>query len=530
MAGRDAQRATPGTTTSWRRARVGRLLRALSSVSGVVRDIVIAAVFRRDETDTFFVAFTLPSALRVLLADAMTSSAVAPVVSRKLRKEGEPAARVLYGKLRGILGAFLLLVTVAGIALAHPITVLLAAGYRRRSGEFDRTEWLTMTLFPYLLFAGLAAMGGVALHIKRRAASDWTRLAFSGSVLCASLLLPQVLDARGIDRAQALAVGVLVGGLVPLIIDWRARRAIGWTAPAVIDLKLPELRDVARRLGPVALALAPFSLELFVSRRLLSEMQPGAQSAFWWAMRICEVLQGVVAAVVARVPLRLRTRTGETDAQANARAATHRLRLALFAALPAALLVSVLAHPIVVAALQRGAFDATMAYETSRALVWQGAAIWVGATLPEIASGFYAAGRTRTPALLGVAGAVVFVAVALGLRGRLGQVAVSVALVASNGVQLVVAVPLLARALPPLQVRPILGSAGRTLGASLLALVVATGSAWALAADANAGALRRSVPGAVAVALFVASFLFAARALRSPELELVLRSVRRNRR
>jgi putative peptidoglycan lipid II flippase len=509
------------------RARLAPILGVLTSAAGVARDLAIAAVFRRDETDTFFVAFTLPSALRVLLADGMTSRGIAPVVARKLRKEGEEAARTLYSRLRGAGGSVLVLLTAAGIVLAQPITELLAAGYRRRYGEFERTVWLTMTLFPYLLFAGLTAIGAVALHVKKRGAARWTGIVFSVSVLASTLVLPRLLDAHGFDRTQALAVGVLVGGLVPLVIDWRARRAVGWAAPAVIDLRIPEVRDVARRMAPVAVALAPFYLELFVSRRLLSEMRPGAQSAFWWAMRVCEVAQTLVATVVAMAPLRASSRPGESDVEANARTTSRRLRLALFASIPAAILVSVLALPIVVAALQRGAFDASAAYETARALVWQGAAIWMVAVLHEVASGFYGANRTRTPAVLGLAGAVVFVGVALGLRSRMGHPAVSAALVASSATQLVLAIPLLMRALPLLKAGPILASAARTLGASLMALVIAAASAWALMVDAGSGALSRFLPGAVGVALFAATFFFTARGLRSPELDLVLQSLRR---
>jgi putative peptidoglycan lipid II flippase len=509
------------------RARLTPILGVLTGAAGVARDLAIAAVFRRDETDTFFVAFTLPSALRVLMADGMTSRGIAPVVSRKLRKEGEDAARTVYSRLRGAGGGLLVLLTAAGIVLAQPITELLAAGYRRRYGEFERTVWLTMTLFPYLLFAGLTAIGAVALHVKKRRSAGWTGLVFSASVLSATLVLPRLLDAHGFDRTQALAVGVLVGGLVPLVLEWRARRAIGWATPAVIDLRMPEVRDVARRVVPVAIALAPFYLELFVSRRLLSEMRPGAQSAFWWAMRVCEVLQALVASVVAIAPLRATAHPGESDAEANARSTSRRLRLTLFASIPAALLVSVLALPIVVAALQRGAFDASASYETARALVWQGAAIWMVAVLREVASGFYGANDSRTPTLLGLAGAAVFVAVALGLRGRMGHPAISAGLAASSATQLVLAVPLLKRALPHMKAGPILSSAARTLGASLMALAIAATSTWALMADAGSGAISRFLPGGVGVTLFAATFFFTARGLRSPELDLVVQSLRR---
>lgn len=106
MAGRDTRRAQEAHgDKAPARARVASILGVVTSVAGVARDLAIAAVFRRDETDTFFVAFTLPSALRALLADGMTSRGIAPVVARKLRREGEDAARTVYSRLRGAGGA-----------------------------------------------------------------------------------------------------------------------------------------------------------------------------------------------------------------------------------------------------------------------------------------------------------------------------------------------------------------------------------------------------------------------------------------
>jgi putative peptidoglycan lipid II flippase len=503
------------------------LLGVAARTAGIARDVVIAAVFRRDETDTFFVAFTIPSALRLLLGDVMTSRGLAPVVSKKLRKEGEDAALVLYSRPRGAAGGLLTAATALGIVLAQPLTELLASGYRRRYGEFERTVWLTMTLFPYLLFGGLATIGAVALHIKKKpAAARSEPLVLSGSVLLAALLLPPLLDARGIDRTQAIAVGVLAGGLASVMLEWRARRAVGWAPTTVVDLRLPEIRDVARRVAPAAVALAPFYLELFVSRRLLSEMRPGAQSAFWWAMRICDVSQAIVVSVLALSTKPASARPGQSDADATASATSRNVRLALFASIPMACLVSVLARPIVVAALQRGAFDAAASYETARALAWQGAAIWMATVLREIASGFHSVNDRRTPTLLALSGAVVFVGVALALRGSMGQPAISAALVASSATQLVVAIPLLKRTLRPLKAGPIVASFARTLTASLVAVAVASTCAWALTLGAGAGPVARFLPGAFGVVLFAATFLGAAHALRSPELDLVLRSQR----
>ncbi len=59
-----------------------------SRVLGAVRDAVIAATFPVAATDAFFVAFTIPNALRVLLGEGAVSGAFVPVFSEVREKEG----------------------------------------------------------------------------------------------------------------------------------------------------------------------------------------------------------------------------------------------------------------------------------------------------------------------------------------------------------------------------------------------------------------------------------------------------------
>ena len=55
-----------------------------SRVLGFGRDMVIAALFTRGQTDAFAVALTIPNTLRQLLAEGAVSSAVVPVLSERL--------------------------------------------------------------------------------------------------------------------------------------------------------------------------------------------------------------------------------------------------------------------------------------------------------------------------------------------------------------------------------------------------------------------------------------------------------------
>src|SRR5262245_35790358 len=70
----------------------------LSRVLGFGRDAVIAALFSRRETDAFWVALTIPNALRQLLAEGAVSSAVVPVLSERLAKGGDDVARPFFAR------------------------------------------------------------------------------------------------------------------------------------------------------------------------------------------------------------------------------------------------------------------------------------------------------------------------------------------------------------------------------------------------------------------------------------------------
>src|SRR5687768_15088014 len=94
----------------------------LSRVLGFGRDMAIAALFTRGQTDAFAVALTIPNTLRQLLAEGAVSSAVVPVLSARLAKGGDAEAKSFFARARAVSLLALLIATVLGIALAAPLT------------------------------------------------------------------------------------------------------------------------------------------------------------------------------------------------------------------------------------------------------------------------------------------------------------------------------------------------------------------------------------------------------------------------
>src|SRR5258708_31048737 len=72
-----------------------------SRVLGLLRDMALAALFDREATDAWWVAFTIPNALRSLLGEGAVSSAVVPVLSDPLQPGRGPAATPLFPRLPG---------------------------------------------------------------------------------------------------------------------------------------------------------------------------------------------------------------------------------------------------------------------------------------------------------------------------------------------------------------------------------------------------------------------------------------------
>jgi putative peptidoglycan lipid II flippase len=486
-----------------------------SRVLGLGRDMTLAAIFRREETDAFFVAFTIPNALRQLLGEGAISSAVVPVLSKKLAEDdGDVSAKAFFSRVRGVSLVALVVVTLLGMIFARPISDVFAGGYH--GAELERTVQLTRLVFPYLFFMGTAALGMAALNAKRKfAVAAFAPGLLNVAFIAAAFFLPGPFERMGIDRSLAIGVGALVGGALQVIAQWPALRKIGFASRPKIDFNDPAVREVLRRIAPMTFGIGVYYVDLVLSRRFLSELGTGAQSYFTWAMRLCDFPQGifVMALSTAALPsLSEFAARGKMDELGKTFA--HGLKLALFVAIPASVAFALLAEPLVVTLFQRGQFDSEAAHETARALFWQGGAIWTVAVVRQVVPVFYALGDTRTPVIVSAIDLVAFIALAVSLRGPMGHVGISIAVGGSSFVQMALLVLMLRRKLVAMQWLEVFVSVSKTLAASLVGVCAALAAIGAL----KDLALPHALPGLLAFACFAAVFVIAALLLKSSEL------------
>jgi putative peptidoglycan lipid II flippase len=508
-----------------RRASVVGAGTLLSRVLGLGRDMALAAIFTREETDAFFVAFTIPNALRQLLGEGAVSSALVPVLSKKLAEEGDTAAKSFFARARGASLVALVVVTLLGMLGARGLTELFASGYRGRPEEFERTVAMTRLVFPYIFFMGTAALGMAALNAKRKfGVAAFAPGLLNVAFLVAAFALPARLTAAGVDRAYAMAFGALLGGVLQVLAQWPALRRIGYASRPILDFKDPGVRDVLRRIVPMTVGIGVYYVDLVLSRRFLSELGTGAQSYFSWAMRVCDFPQGIFVMALSTAALpSLATLAAKGHKDELLLTYAHGMRLAMFVAIPASVALVCVGEPLVALLFERGQFDAIASAETARALAWQGGAIWTVAAVRQTVPVFYALGDTRTPVVVSALDLCAFIVLAVMLRGPLGHVGISVAVAGSSAVQMLLLVGALRRKLGRVGMTSIAASSLRTL----VAAVVAGAAAWGTSTLVAVPGGRRVLPGSVAAVVFASVFLVAAWGVRSPELEGFVSALKR---
>jgi putative peptidoglycan lipid II flippase len=219
-----------------------------------------------------------------------------------------------------------------------------------------------------------------------------------GKILGVLLLAPSL----GI---YGLAIGVVGGALMHGLVQLPALlRLAGRKYTLTFGLKLPDVREVARLMGPRLLGVAFVQLNFLVNSRLASLQPAGSVSAIAYGFALMLIPESAIAQAIAIAALPTFSGQAATGKLAEMRASLAALlRAILLLAVPASLGLLLLAKPLVSFIFERGAFDPGSTTMVTWALIWYAVGL-VGHSIVEILSrAFYALHDTKTPVFVGVA-------------------------------------------------------------------------------------------------------------------------------
>ena len=366
-------------------------LTLVSRVLGLVRDVIIAAVFGAGAvTDAFFTAFRLPNTLRRFTAEGALTQAFVPVYRQRHQQSPEAAGQVA-GEAAAFLFVVLLVFSVACLFFAPWIVYVLAPGLPERATAAD----LLRIVFPYLLFISLASLAtGMLNAVGRFFAAAAIPVFLNLSMIGAALIL-----APHFDRPIfALAWGVFLGGLVQLLwagfFVWSAR-----LLPARWPLRFPpsaEVKRVLRLLGYGAMGAGAAQINLLINLFIASFLAAGSLSWLYYADRLMELPAGLLGAALTTVVLPGLS-SAVNDSRVFSALIDSMLKIIVLLALPAALGLVLLAQPLVATLFFHGAFDAHDAAMTEKAVLAYGLGVGGLVAVRPLAAVFFARQQANVP-------------------------------------------------------------------------------------------------------------------------------------
>src|SRR5664279_5040653 len=253
------------------------LLRAASSITGLARDVIVASVFGAGAPyDAFLVAFRIPNLLRRLFGEGAFSQAFVPTLAHLRAKEGDEATRRMVDAVASILSYALLLTCVIGVVAAPVLIWLIGSGLL----DFDAGVVMTRIMFPYIGFISLVSLSSGVLNTwKRFAVPAATPVLLNVAMIGAALLLAPRFERSGWPSIYALAVGVMLGGVLQLAVQVPALRRAGClpriaTTGAAIGAawRHPGVRRIMRQMAPALLGVSVAQVSVLINTQIATHL------------------------------------------------------------------------------------------------------------------------------------------------------------------------------------------------------------------------------------------------------------------
>jgi putative peptidoglycan lipid II flippase len=371
----------------------------LSRIAGLVRERVIAHYLGVSLTaEAFRAALRIPNLLQNLLGEGVLSASFVPVYARLVEEGDERAGRVA-GAVAGLLTTVVAVVVLAGMLLAGPLVNLLTPGF---TGEkLELTVTLTRIMFAGVGFLVLSAWCIGVLNSHRRFFLSYVAPVLWNMAMVAAVVAAALGGPGGRHLAIALAWGAVAGGALQLGVQVPAvLRLVGHFRPS-LNWRLPEVRDVARRLGPVVTGRGSVQLLANFDLVLASLLALGAVAALGYAQifYVLPISLFGMSAAAAELP-ELSRQAGDLDALR--RRLNDVLGRMAFYVVPTVVAYIVAGDLIVGLLLQTGRFG-----PDDTTLVWlvvgaYSVGLLAATSSRLLQSALYALGDTRTPAVASV--------------------------------------------------------------------------------------------------------------------------------
>lgn len=392
-----------------------------SRVLGMVRDIVTATTFGVSPvTDAFWLAFKVPNLARRLFGEGALTAAFLPAFTRELPSDADEVPASAWQLASAVFT--LLAVILTGLVLAGEALLWLLSLVFVDEPHTRLLLGLTAVMLPYALLICLAAQVTAVLH----ALGHFTWPALVPVVLNVCWISsvwfvdPWFAPDR-VAQAYALAVCVVVAGMLQLAMQWPTLTRLGFRLGAGWRERQPAVREIFRAMLPVVFGLSIEQINAVVdgliawgftqppdgSRMPLPgspayPLQAGAVSALYFGERMYQFPLGVFGITLGTVLFPLFARHAAQGQIERLRDdLCLGLRLVIAIGVPASVGLIVIAFPMTRLLFEHGEFGIDDSRRTAAVIAAYSSGVWAFCALPILYRGFYAVGDRLAPVRVG---------------------------------------------------------------------------------------------------------------------------------
>ncbi len=340
---------------------------AISRVFGLVREQVMAYYFGAGvATDAFVAAFRIPNLLRDMFAEGALSSAFVPVFKQKLvkgtKEEAFELANIVLTGMLLVVGFIVLF----GLIFAPLIVYLTAYGFVSDPVKLELTIDMTRIMMVFLLLVSISALVmGMLNSFNRFTIPALSPAFFNLGTIISVIAMYKVFD----QPAYALAIGVVVGGILQLAVQLPLLHRIGYKFKFNFNLFHEGMKKILRLFTPMIIGLSAGRINILVSTLWASFLAEGSMSYLNYSFRLMHFPLGVFAVALGTVALpRVSELAVKGDTENLNKTFYQAMNLNFFIVIPAAVFLALLSHEITRLTYQWGVFSELDAQNTALAL------------------------------------------------------------------------------------------------------------------------------------------------------------------
>src|SRR5690625_3572006 len=379
----------------------------LSRITGLVRDILIARSFGAGGfTDAFWVAFRIPNLLRRLFAEGAFSQAFVPILGEVKNNQSPAATQQLIDRVALVLSSVLMLVTLVGMLAAPWVVSMMATGLRapERHAEFDAAIWMTRTMFPYILCMSLVAFASGILNTwSRFAIPAFTPVLLNLAMIAASLWLVEYFH----TPIYALAVGVMIGGVLQLALQWSALMRLrvaprpSWRLRQA--LRDPIVQKILKKMVPATVGVSVAQISILINTNIATWLRSGSVTWLSFADRLMEFPSALLGVALGTVLLPyLSAAFAKQEQQTYQNLLNWGLQLIFLLGLPAALGLALLSKALVATLFHYVGFSQAYVIQTPAAVIAYAFGLLGLLSIKVLAPAFYARQDIKTPVRIAI--------------------------------------------------------------------------------------------------------------------------------